>query len=117
MKLLEIYENNQCKKICNEYTAKIENVMATDSRYKEILDFKKKFEKDVVVALDEQYQFNEVITRKVNDLREQRRMVINNLLQTIREVRAQLELCETYEQKMTVLRNYNIVDENNILVK
>ena len=115
MKLLEIYEDKQIEKIYSEYATKIEKVRATDPRYKEILDFKKKFEKDVVVY-DDQYPFNDVIVRKVNDLSKQRETAMNNLSQTMREVRAQLELCETYEQKMAMLRSYNIVDENGVLV-
>ena len=115
MKLLEIYEDKQIEKIYNEYATKIEKNRATDPRYKEILDFKKKFEKDVVIY-DDQYPFNEVIVRKENDLSKQRQMAIDGLYQTMREVRAQLELCETYEQKMVMLRSYNIVDENGVLV-
>ena len=115
MKLLEIYEDKQTEKIYNEYSTKLEKIRATDPRYKEILDFKKKFEKEVVVY-DDSYTFSDVIVRKGNDLLKQRQIALDVLRSTMREVNAQLELCETYEQKMAVLRSYNIVDENGVLV-
>ena len=117
MKLLEIYEDKLIEKIHNEYEDKIEKVKATDPKYKEILEFYKKVKSQGVVVETACYDFSDSILKKIRTLRMEEDEKRSDLYSLIREIKAQLEICETYEQKMAVLRNYNVVDENNVLVK
>lgn len=54
---------------------------------------------------------------KLDELEEKFDTDLCNLEIFINEVKAQLFLCETYEQKIAVLKNYKILDKNGILTK
>ena len=53
--------------------------------------------------------------KQVEELEEAARKNVRSLGAWIEEVKAQLELCDTYDQKMTVLTNYNIINGDTVL--
>ena len=55
-----------------------------------------------------QVDFGQKICELENKLREDE----NKISVEIDEVNAQLSMCETYEQKETILKRYNVINEN-----
>ena len=115
--ILHIYVDRKREKINKHYEQLMELTKLADERYAIF--------KDCSDKLDKLYKEDGIITNhlveprlaettkkrleKLAELREEEYCKLENL---IREVHAQLSMCETYEQKQTVLNNYKILKSN-----
>lgn len=115
--ILDIYGARKREKINKHYEQLMELTKLADERYATF--------KDCSDKLDKLYKEDGVITHplvepqlaentkkhleKLAELREEEYCKLENLM---REVNAQLSMCETYEQKQNVLNNYKILKSN-----
>ena len=115
--ILDIYADRKREKINKHYERLMELTKLADERYAIF--------KDCSDKLDKLYKEDGMITNhlvepklsettkkrleKWAELREEEYCKLENLM---REVHAQLSMCETYEQKQDILRTYKIIKEN-----
>jgi hypothetical protein len=118
MTILEIYEERRREKINKKYDDMENAIKQCDPRYK--------VWKDCVDKLSELYKEDKILTtehfapinlsdetiKKININHNARCEELNDLSDNLNEVRAQLSMCETYEQKQDILRIYKIIKEN-----
>jgi hypothetical protein len=126
--VLNIYRENQLEKINNE-TRKESEKIRKESEIGKIVDkLQKQAEKELEkIALDCKEKTIETIkifysdTKEIKDAidkaYEERNEKEQKLSDTLKEVEALLDNCETYEQKMDILEAYNIVDKDWKIVK
>ncbi len=119
MELLNIYEKRTEVAIDKKYDKKIKKVLAEDANMKiwqECFDkLASLFEKNPCGTLRE-YDIRrpeplDDTKVKIKELEQQRGDEMMKLRTTIREIEAQLCLCETRDDKLEVLRIYNVLDE------
>lgn len=115
--IVEIYKDRKCEKIDKKYKDLRESVRNTDPRYKifkECVDTLDKLYKEdkVVTPCYNDIQLSEETTKKLIQLDECRIEECEKLHKFVYEVIAQLQMCETYDQKMNILKTYKIVKEN-----
>lgn len=115
--ILEIYENRKANKLFEETKAQIEKVKMADPTYKAwktaIDTINKIYAKDIEV-------YGEICPRepKLSEKSEEKLKELNSsysnqrraIEQEIEEIKAQLSICETYEQKQNVLKLYNVIN-------
>ena len=115
--ILDIYGDRKREKINKHYEQLMEQTKLADERYVIFKDCSNK--------LDKLYKEDEIITnylveprlaektkkhlKELAELREEEYCKLNN---KIKEVDAQLSMCETYDQKQEILRRYNIINKN-----
>lgn len=115
--IVEIYKDRKRAKIDKKYKELRESVENTDPRYKTF--------KECVDTLDRLYEEDKVVTPCYTDIQlsketieklikidECHREEVEKLHKLFYEVVAQLQMCETYEQKQAILKTYKIVKEN-----
>lgn len=120
MELLEIYFENKQIENDAECEQACEKARKKDLMYKGICEIQENY-KDiggVRISIDHGvYEFNESVKKeilKILDKRDRRDKVLRELEC---EIKAQLKMCETYEQKQAILKAYNIIDEQGKLIK
>lgn len=115
--ILEIYENRKANKLFEETKSQIEKVKMADPTYKAwktaIDTINKIYAKDIVV-------YGEICPRepKLSEKSEEKLKELNSsysnqrraIEQEIEEIKAQLSICETYEQKQNVLKLYGVIN-------
>lgn len=115
--ILDIYGDRKREKINKHYEQLMEQTKLADERYVIFKDCSNK--------LDKLYKEDGIITNylveprlaektkkhleELAELREEEYCKLNN---KIKEVDAQLSMCETYDQKQEILRIYNIINKN-----
>ena len=115
--ILDIYGDRKREKINKHYEQLMEQTKLADERYVIFKDCSNK--------LDKLYKEDRIITNhlvepqlaentkkhleELAELREEEYWKLNN---KIKEVDAQLSMCETYDQKQEILRIYNIINKN-----
>lgn len=116
MELLEIYYENQERKLQLQLNKKVENVKKQDETYKELFEIANKFSNTKGVAISiGGYVFDKKLETKLEKLYDQYHEDRNRLMVLHDEINAQIQICETYEQKMNVLKIYDVIDEKGKL--
>lgn len=117
MKILEIYEKRIKEKIYNEEDVKIQKIIEEDAINKIIQDTENQI--NVILDNDEEHAFSfelELYTdetkNKIANVTKERMIKIAKLEEKMREVTAQLEIAETYETKIDILKRYEILTSN-----
>lgn len=132
MEILGIYLNKKRENLVNEFEEKKKEVLKADkyevarrqcadiidNLYKELNNGVSYYEnhKKVFTWAEGKLQEKETI-EKIAELEENLDIALCELEIFANEVNAQIRLCETYDQKINVLKNYKILDKNGILVK
>ena len=110
--ILEIYRHREMLKIEQNCKENVEKIKQEDALKKEIEEFTKEIQKKYnVEEIDFDYKYTEGTREKEKNEYERmgkEKVKISNIIE---EVQAQLSLCETYDQKINVLVNYNIIDK------
>lgn len=119
MELLNIYFDRKQKEVKEKYKEKDVKIRCKDPVYKELHDIAKKYEgvRGVICHTGCDFEFSDEIKKAIvkNDRDYDAQLDANYELKA--EITAQLEVCETYEQKMNVLKSYGVVNANGILNK
>ena len=108
MKLLEIYKDRKTEQIYKVESEKKEEIRLKDKDYAAY----KKLNNDKINFIGD---FSDDIKKQFAEVEAETKLELSKVECMIREVEAQLEICESYEQKVSVLKLYNILDEEGKL--
>lgn len=119
-KIVELYEERNRGKIYTEYNKKCAKIKLADENYKvykECLDrlipiYEKT--KQTFRDITEPY-LSEETAKKLDELALKKEADLTELENELDEIKAQILMCETYEQKQSVLKLYKVIDENGKL--
>lgn len=117
MELLELYFKRKRDDLEVKYNEKREKIKRKDVMYTEVMDLRKKYAHiaEFNIYVTNSYKFStEIETEIIKNDREYDKK-LDELFCQLQEIKAQLDICETYEQKMNVLKIYNVVDEKGKL--
>lgn len=132
MQILNLYAENRREKIQEKFLKEKEEILKADKYEKtrrKCADMIDKLYKELNNGVSYYENHNKVFKwaegklqeketiEKLGELEEKTDIEYCELEKLINEIMAQLNMCETYEQKQKVLRNYNVIDENGILIK
>jgi hypothetical protein len=119
MELLNIYFNEKIKQLEIEQDKKRDKIKTKDPIIKEVYALAKKYKdvKGLSIFPNYEYQFSQEILEEMNKCDREYRVQREKLSSLEYEIKAQLDICETYEQKMNVLKAYGVVDEQGKLNK
>lgn len=116
--ILEIYKERRRVKINKKYDDMENAIKQCDPRYKvwrECVDtLLKLYEEDKILGNNAftQIKLRDETRHRLDTIHETRCDELNDLSDKLNEVQAQLDMCETYEQKQNILRTYKIIKEN-----
>ena len=117
MEILEIYYERKRKQLNINQEKEINKIKMKDEKYARFMELRKEleeFEKENTISFRidyAQFKFSNEITEMGEKCNNKYHTKNKELEQLINEVKSQLSMCETYEQKQNVLRNYEIIDE------
>lgn len=126
-KILEIYRKDIIKIIdetCDENIKEIRENSELGQIFTKVLEYSQKkiketypenFEKmkdKIYISFDN----DDKIQRKIEEEVAEREQAIESLDERLEDVKALLNITETYEQKMDILKRYEILDEDGLLV-
>lgn len=119
MELLNIYFDKKQKEIKEKYKEKDVKIRCKDPVYKELADIAKKHKdvRGVVCYAGCDFEFSDEIRKAIIKNDRDCDVQIDDMYALKKEIIAQLDICETYEQKMNVLKSYGVVNENGKLNK
>lgn len=115
--ILEIYGDRKRKKINKHYEQLMEQTKLADERYVIFKDCSNKLDKlykedGIITNYLVEPRLTEKTKKHLEELAELREEEYCKLDNKIKEVVAQLSMCETYDQKQEILRIYNIINKN-----
>lgn len=113
MDILEIYMKRKIEKIKKQEERDIEKVKKHDLIFVEFCKFANNPKTQPCVNIDN-YQFDESIVVEIMRLRDLYTDKRSEFYGFIDEVKAQLDMCETYDQKQAVLTQYKILKDGKI---
>lgn len=119
MELLNIYFDEKIKQLEIEHDKKRDKIKTKDPIIKEVYALANKYKdvKGLSIFPNYEYQFSQEILEEMNKCDKDYRIQREKLSSLEHEIKAQLDICETYEQKMNVLKAYGVVDEQGKLNK
>lgn len=120
MNILDVYFENEQEKNDKNFEKMKEKTMRKDLVYKEVMDLKNKY-KDVdgveINISTRNYNPSDAVIKELHKLYDKRDARDKELRELEKEIKAQIELCETYEQKQNILKAYGVIDEQGKLIK
>jgi hypothetical protein len=119
MELLEIYFEEKQRQLEIKRDAKCDKIKLKDPIIRELEALAKKYKdvKGLSIFANYEYQFSKEIYAELDKCEKDYKRQKGELIGLKKEIIAQLDLCETYEQKMNVLKAYGVVDEQGKLNK
>lgn len=125
--ILKIYENNQFKKIDKEKAGKIEKIRNESEIGKIVSNLKKQADKELSKIIEDydkneniiniDFELDPITKKKTHKIVDEAFDKIGNLKNKIEEVKSLLNIAENYEQKIEILKNYEILDEKGKIMK
>ena len=115
--ILDIYGDRKREKINKHYEQLMEQTKLADERYVIFKDCSNKLDKlykedGIITNYLVEPRLTEKTKKHLEELAELREKEYWKLNNKIKEVDAQLSMCETYDQKQEILRRYNIINKN-----
>ena len=115
--ILDIYGDRKREKINKHYEHLMEQTKLADERYVIFKDCSNKLDKlykedGIITNYLVEPRLTEKTKKHLEELAELREEECCKLNNKIKEVDAQLSMCETYDQKQEILRRYNIINKN-----
>lgn len=115
--ILDIYGDRKREKINKHYEQLMEQTKLADERYVIFKDCSNKLDKlykedGIITNYLVEPRLTEKTKKHLEELAELREEEYCKLDNKIKEVVAQLSMCETYDQKQEILRRYNIINKN-----
>ena len=115
--ILDIYGDRKREKINKHYEQLMEQTKLADERYVIFKDCSNKLDKlykedGIITNYLVEPRLAEKTKKRLEELAELREEEYWKLNNKIKEVDAQLSMCETYDQKQEILRRYNIINKN-----
>lgn len=127
MSILEIWTTRETDKVHSAYEKKRNDIKAADSIYQ----LTSKYIRDVEEIIKDEYfhrlieeledniesRLSENTKNKLFDLDLAETKEIDKIHQLEEEINAQLEMAETYDQKVAILKKYDVLDDKGIIKK
>lgn len=118
-RLVEMYEAKKVNKLEIELDKKLEEIKLEDPKYCAYIKIKEMAKnnniEDIVEVIWKDALFDEKISKKLKEevgIFFGKKQKIQRMSE---EIVAQLEMCDTYEQKQQVLKNYKIINDKGIM--
>ncbi len=118
MEILKIYVEKQKRKLRNKFDKKMADLYKQDPVYRELCEMNKRIVQlnkihhtNVLLDLSD-YIFPQDYKTQQFEIEAENDRNFDTLCDLVQEVEAQLDMCETYEQKQQILKAYKIIDEN-----
>lgn len=119
-KIVELYEERNRGKIYTEYKKKCAKIKLADENYKV---YKECLDKLLPIYEKTKQSFHDITepylseetAKKLDELELKKEADLTKLDNELDEIKAQILMCETYEQKQSVLKLYKVIDENGKL--
>ena len=117
MEILEIYYDRKRKQLDLNQEKEINKIKMKDEKYARFMELRKELETfnkehDVRFTVDyAHFAFSNEVAEMGEKCNAKFYLKKQQLEQLIDEVKSQLSMCETYEQKQHILRVYDIIDE------
>lgn len=119
-KIVELYEERNRGKIYTEYNKKYAKIKLADENYKV---YKECLDKLIPIYEKTKQSFHDITepylseetAKKLDELALKKEADLTKLENELDEIKAQISMCETYEQKQSVLKLYKVIDENGKL--
>lgn len=123
-RILEVYKNKKEKEIVDKYRTMMNEVKEKDVYLKEVIAFNKKINelynsgkiKNSYIVGIEESNVSPKTKAKLDELKDQIQDEKEKVFALVDEVEAQIELCDTYDQKINVLVKYGIIDKESMKV-
>lgn len=121
MKILELYEEREIKKIEKEIDEKLENVQLSGETAKIAKKLRKiakeELEKKGMTddLIDVSYRDTDEVKQEKEKILELNREKRKELRETIAEIKALLDITENFEQKIKILKSYGVVTQKGTL--
>lgn len=121
MQILDLYEERKRKAIEKEYSKAIKEVKKNDEIQKIIIEMTNQVNTILEnQGLNKIYEFQPSLVTleteiKIDELRDKQHEEIKNLRSTLDEIRALFELTDDYNERIKILKNYNILDKKGKL--
>jgi hypothetical protein len=119
-RIVEVYYGRKRDKINAEFGKKCDKIKLADENYKVYKECVDKlapiYEKTKQTFHDiTKPYFSDETNKKLDELNLKREEELTKLDNDFDEINAQISMCETYEQKQSVLKLYKVIDENGKL--
>ena len=114
MEILEIYEKRKSDKLWSELKETKEKIIKADEITKRVAEFKEKLEEDYKMYVSVDLNIGALTKESEEEIAKaehEHDVEIQALKERVKEIRAQLQICENYEQKMNILITYEIIDK------
>lgn len=111
--MLSIYGMKQHDHITNHASTKRKEIFNENKDLKTLLDLIKKYK--ISLYIDPMDFMNEDQKTRLLEIDNQEKQEYDKLDDLLCEVKAQLDMCETYEQKQNIYKLYNIINEEGTL--
>lgn len=120
LKILELYENKQSQLIRNDYYSKMEEIQKNDVVSVIIEEMKKQLEAVIPEKMEKieiaQDLYSDETDKLLEDLEKEKNKKLDELHQKIQYIKALLELAPGYEEKIKILRDYEIIDKKKNII-
>lgn len=123
MELLEIYKEKLMNTLESKMRAKRERIKMKESDYKDLINLEKELKQlgnerinACVVFEFDNFEFTPQTKRAINELSREICVEKTKINELILEIEAQLDMCDTYEQKQNILKAYKVIDDQGKLL-
>ena len=114
MEILEIYEKRKSDKLWSKLKEAKEKIIKADEITKRVAEFKEKLEEDYNMYVGVDLNIGTLTKESEEEIAKaeyEHDVELHALKEGIKEIKAQLGICENYEQKMNILIAYGIIDK------
>lgn len=119
IKLLDIYYEKESKKLHEKYENKAEKLRMQDLRYSTLKSIEAVVKtnrlEEVVSLYPNSIKLNDDIEQEIRKVYNELDKKESELRRLCDEINAQLEMCETYEQKQEILKRYKVINEKGTI--
>ena len=112
--ILEIYEKRKSDKLWSKLKEAKEKIIKADEITERVAEFKEKLEEDYNMYVGVDLNIGTLTKESEKEIAKAEHghdVELHALKEGIKEIKAQLEICENYEQKMNILIAYGIIDK------
>ena len=126
MKILDIYERKQIEMLNNYINKKSKEIIKNSVENKIKEKYYKKINEELMKecpsVFDEEFtsvyieiNSSKETKEKMQDLEKENNEKFDELKEKIKEIKALLDIAENYEQKISILKAYKIINKNNVM--
>lgn len=119
IKLLDIYYEKESKKLYKKYDNKAEKLRMQDLRYSTLKSIEAVVKtnglEEAISIYPDTIKLDDDIMQEIRKVCDELNKKESELRRLCDEINAQLEMCETYEQKQEILKRYKVINEKGTI--